>query len=65
LCARVQDRPAPGLGFTHERGDIVTIGTPRLGTLVNRVDHCDRAPPWQFGIAALMRNLAQRGLLTQ
>jgi fumarylacetoacetate (FAA) hydrolase family protein len=63
MFAPVQDRRAPGLGFTHERGDVVTIHTPRLGTLVNRVDHCDRAPPWQFGIAALMRNLAQRGLL--
>jgi len=41
----------------------VRIGTPCLGTLVNRVDHCERAAPWQFGIGALMRNLAQRGLL--
>jgi fumarylacetoacetate (FAA) hydrolase family protein len=23
----------------------------------------DRAPPWTFGISALMRNLAARGLL--
>jgi fumarylacetoacetate (FAA) hydrolase family protein len=31
--------------------------------LVNRVTTSDRAPPWTFGISALMRNLAARGLL--
>jgi fumarylacetoacetate (FAA) hydrolase family protein len=63
MFAPIQDRRAPGLGFTHERGDVVVISSPRLGALVNRVDHCDRAAPWTFGIAALMNNLAQRGLL--
>ena len=63
MFAPTQDRHGPGLGFTHDVGDVVRIGTPRLGTLVNRVDHCERAAPWQFGIGALMRNLAQRGLL--
>ena len=63
MFAPTQDRHGPGLGFTHDVGDVVRIGTPRLGTLVNRVDHCERAAPWQFGIGALMRNLARRGLL--
>jgi len=34
-----------------------------LGTLVNKVTTSQEAPPWQLGIAWLMRNLAQRGLL--
>ena len=63
MFAPTQDRQGPGRGFTHEVGDVVRIGTPRLGTLVNRVGHSDRIAPWNFGITALMRNLAQRGLL--
>ena len=63
MFAPVQDRGAPGQGFTHHVGDIVRIRTPRLGVLENRVVHCDAAPPWSFGVAALMRNLAARGLL--
>jgi fumarylacetoacetate (FAA) hydrolase family protein len=34
-----------------------------LGTLTNRVNHCDKIAPWTFGTSALMRNLAGRGLL--
>ena len=63
MFAPTQDRRGPGTGFTHEVGDVVRIGTARLGTLVNRVNHCDRIAPWTFGVAALMRSLAQRGLL--
>ena len=63
MFAPTQDRHGPGAGFTHDVGDTVRIGTARLGTLVNRVEHCERAAPWQFGIGALMKNLAQRGLL--
>ncbi len=63
MFAPTQDRHGPGQGFTHEVGDVVRIATPRLGTLVNRVDRSDRIAPWEFGITALMRNLAQRGLL--
>jgi fumarylacetoacetate (FAA) hydrolase family protein len=59
----VADRDTPGLGFTHRRGDLVRIASDRLGTLENRVTHCEHAPPWTVGIAALMRNLAARGLL--
>jgi len=63
MFAPVKDRDAPGQGFTHHPGDVVTIASDRLGALVNVVTSCDRAPPWQFGAAALMRNLAKRGLL--
>lgn len=63
MFAPVQDRHGPGQGFTHEVGDIVTIATPKLGALTNRVEHTDAIAPWTFGTAALMRNLARRGLL--
>jgi fumarylacetoacetate (FAA) hydrolase family protein len=63
MFAPVKDRGAPGMGFTHKVGDLVSISTPKLGRLVNRVTTSDQAAPWTFGISALMRNLAQRGLL--
>ena len=63
MFAPTQDRHGPGLGFTHEVGDVVRVATPRLGTLVNRVNHCSSITPWSFGITALMGNLARRGLL--
>ena len=62
MFAPTQDRHGPGLGFTHVVGDVVRVSTPTLGTLVNRVNHCDRIAPWTFGVGALMRSLAQRGL---
>jgi fumarylacetoacetate (FAA) hydrolase family protein len=63
MFAPVKDRDAPGQGFTHHAADVVTIASEKLGALVNVVTTCDRAPPWRFGTAALMRNLAKRGLL--
>jgi fumarylacetoacetate (FAA) hydrolase family protein len=63
MFAPTQDRLGPGQGFTHVMGDIVTVATPALGALVNRVNRCDRIPPWTFGAGALMRSLAQRNLL--
>jgi len=63
MFAPVKDRDAPGQGFTHHVGDVVTIASEKLGALVNPVTTCDRAPPWRFGTAALMRNLAKRELL--
>jgi fumarylacetoacetate (FAA) hydrolase family protein len=63
MFAPIKDRDAPGQGFTHHEGDVVTIASENLGALVNLVTTCDRAPPWTFGTAALMRNLVQRGLL--
>ena len=64
LFAPVEDRDEPGRGFTHKIGDEVRISAPRLGTLVNRVTTSKDAPPWRFGVRALMRNLAARGLLS-
>jgi fumarylacetoacetate (FAA) hydrolase family protein len=63
MFAPTKDRHGPGLGFTHVVGDVVTITTPKLGALVNRVDHSDRIAPWTFGVSALMHNLAARGIL--
>jgi fumarylacetoacetate (FAA) hydrolase family protein len=63
MFAPTKDRHAPGQGFTHVVGDVVTVSTPRLGALVNRVQHCDTIAPWTFGVASLMRHLAHRGLL--
>ncbi|ATY34522.1 fumarylacetoacetate hydrolase [Sphingomonas psychrotolerans] len=63
LFAPVQDRDHPGRGFTHKEGDMVRIATPKLGALVNRVTTSKAAPPWEFGIRDLMRNLVARGLL--
>ncbi len=65
LFAPVTDRDAPGLGFTHRPGDLVRVSSERLGVLENRVTTCDQAPPWTFGIAELMQNLARRGLLSR
>jgi len=61
--APTKDRGEKGKGFTHKLGDIVSIRADALGTLVNRVSHCDKAAPWTFGVNDLMRNLAARGLL--
>jgi fumarylacetoacetate (FAA) hydrolase family protein len=63
MFAPTVDRFAPGRGFTHMIGDLVTVTTPTLGALVNRVNHSDSAAPWTFGAVALMQNLARRGLL--
>ena len=63
MFAPTQDRHGPGLGFTHEVGDVVTIATPSLGALVNRVNYADAIAPWTFGAGALMRNLAARRAL--
>ncbi|OYV37977.1 MAG: fumarylacetoacetate hydrolase [Rhodospirillales bacterium 20-64-7] len=63
MFAPAEDRDAPGKGFTHKPEDLVTIRTPRLGALRNRVRHCPDCAPWSFGATALMRNLAERGLL--
>ena len=63
MFAPVEDRDAPGKGFTHKTGDIVTIAAPKLGRLVNRMMPTDRCETWSFGVGALMRNLAGRRLL--
>ncbi len=63
MFSPMQDRDGPGQGFTHHLGDVVTISAPELGSLTNTVRLSTEAPEWQFGTAALMRNLAARGLL--
>ncbi|GAA1824097.1 fumarylacetoacetate hydrolase family protein [Agromyces salentinus] len=63
MFAPVEDRDVPGRGFTHHDGDLVRIAEPRLGALVNRVRSTADAEPWTFGIDALYRSLAARGLL--
>ncbi|WP_430034241.1 fumarylacetoacetate hydrolase family protein [Neorhizobium sp. BT27B] len=63
MFAPVKDRRGPGQGFTHEVGDRVEISAPELGRLVNRMARCADCPPWTFGVGALMRDLAGRGLL--
>jgi fumarylacetoacetate (FAA) hydrolase family protein len=67
MFAPTQDRPIPGRplgeGFTHVVGDLVSVSTPLLGSLVNRVNTSDKIAPWTYGATALMRDLARRGLL--
>ncbi|MCA0212644.1 MAG: fumarylacetoacetate hydrolase family protein [Proteobacteria bacterium] len=63
MFAPTQDRFGPGQGFTHAVGDVVTVSTPGLGTLANRVNHSDKVAPWTYGMAALMRDLSRRGLI--
>ena len=65
LFAPTQDRDEEGRGFTHKIGDEVRISTPKLGALVNTVTTSRDAAPWTFGTRALMRNLAERGLLSE
>jgi fumarylacetoacetate (FAA) hydrolase family protein len=63
MFAPVDDRDAPGKGFTHKTGDIVTVASPKLGRLVNRIRPTNECERWTFGVAALMRNLARRALI--
>lgn len=62
MFSPVEDRGAPGAGFTHHLGDVVTISSPLLGALVNEVQLSTEIPRWTFGVRALYRNLAVRGL---
>lgn len=57
------DRFAPGQGFTHQIGDVVSISAEGLGNLVNRVRLSTVCPPWTYGVRALMSDLARAGLL--
>ena len=63
MFAPIADRDAPGKGFTHKPGDVVTVSAAKLGKLVNVMRHAHECPRWTFGTAALMRNLARRGLI--
>lgn len=63
MFAPTKDRDQEKSGFTHHVGDIVSISSPRLGRLTNKVEHCHNCAPWTFGIQALIKNLAQRKLV--
>jgi fumarylacetoacetate (FAA) hydrolase family protein len=63
MFAPVKDRGGVGKGFTHKPNDIVSISTPKLGTLRNRVRLATECPPWTYGASHLMRDLARAGLL--
>jgi fumarylacetoacetate (FAA) hydrolase family protein len=58
MFAPTIDRFGAGKGFTHLVGDVVSVSTPTLGALVNRVNHSDKILPWTFGMLALMQHLA-------
>jgi fumarylacetoacetate (FAA) hydrolase family protein len=63
MFAPTKDRDGPGEGFTHKNGDLVTIASPKLGKLTNRMRTSDACEKWNFGISDLMMNLASRGVL--
>ena len=63
MFAPVKDRGGAGKGFTHKIGDVVSISTPTLGTLSNRVMLSTECPPWTYGTSHLLRDLARAGLL--
>jgi fumarylacetoacetate (FAA) hydrolase family protein len=63
MFAPVKDRGGVGKGFTHKPNDIVSISTPVLGTLSNRVRLATECAPWTYGTSHLMRDLAKVGLI--
>ena len=63
MFAPVMDRGGAGKGFTHKLGDVVSISTPSLGTLSNRVRLSTECPPWTYGTSHLLRDLGKAGLL--
>lgn len=63
MFAPVKDRGGAGKGFTHKLGDSVTISTPTLGRLTNRVNLSTKCPPWTYGTSHLLRDLARADLL--
>jgi fumarylacetoacetate (FAA) hydrolase family protein len=65
MFAPTKDRDVPGQGFTHKTGDVVSIASSKLGTLINRMRTSEACERWNFGLTALMKNLAERGVLNQ
>lgn len=57
LFAPAQDRDTPGQGFTHKMGDVVTIKSRHLGSLVNHVAAAEELPEWTFGVRQLFNYL--------
>lgn len=60
MFSPTKDRGAPGQGFTHHVGDLVSISSPKLGMLLNRVNHTSKVDPWDYGVSDLMRTLNAR-----
>ena len=60
MFAPIQDRAAKGQGFTHVEGDLVTVATPKLGRLTNRMRHSGDCEPWKFGLTELFAALMRR-----
>jgi fumarylacetoacetate (FAA) hydrolase family protein len=63
MFAPTKDRGEGGKGFTHKEGDIVTISSDKLGSLVNTVRLSTQCAPWTYGAGRLMRDLAKAGLI--
>lgn len=64
LFAPAQDRDMPGQGFTHKMGDVVTIKSRHLGSLVNAVSASEELPEWTFGIRQLFHYLRSQESVT-
>ena len=60
MFAPIQDRAAKGQGFTHVEGDLVTVATPKLGRLTNRMRHSGDCEVWKFGLTELFEALMRR-----
>ncbi|MEO6959509.1 MAG: fumarylacetoacetate hydrolase family protein [Burkholderiaceae bacterium] len=60
MFSPIKDRDEKDGGFTHHLGDVVTISTPTLGSLVNTVQLSTEIAPWTFGVRALYRSLGAR-----
>ena len=60
MFSPIKDRDEKDGGFTHHLGDVVTISTPALGSLVNTVQLSTEIAPWTFGVRALYRSLGER-----
>jgi fumarylacetoacetate (FAA) hydrolase family protein len=60
MFAPIQDRFAKGQGFTHVENDLVTVATPKLGRLTNRMRHSGDCEPWKFGLTELFAALMRR-----
>jgi fumarylacetoacetate (FAA) hydrolase family protein len=64
MFAPTDDRGAPGMGFTHHVGDLVTVSAAELGALTNEMAHATECAAWTFGAGALMKSLARRNMLS-
>lgn len=64
MFAPTLDREEANMGFTHKPNDIVTISSPTLGKLINRVRRSSDCERWTFGVTALMDCLSARSRIT-